>query len=111
MKAEYLFKLLNNASGYPWAKLPAGTVVCDMGSSVGHISMTIARANPGVNVVLQDLPKVMEQAKSFWSQNASDLVEKNRVQFVPFDFLKDPPVAGCDYYYVSDGLRCSHSSL
>lgn len=72
-----------------------------MGSSVGHISMDIARANPGVSIVLQDFANVLEQAQSFFHENAPDVLENDRVRFVPFDFLKDSPVAGCDYYYVS----------
>lgn len=27
-------------------------------------------------------------------------IEQQRVQFVPFDFLKDVAVEGCDFYYV-----------
>lgn len=88
--------------GFPWKDLPSGTTICDLGGGVGYIGLDIARHNPGVHVVLQDLTDTVAQGEEFWKANAPDIVQEGRVQFVPVDFFKESPVAGCDYYYVSE---------
>ncbi|TCD65877.1 hypothetical protein EIP91_002036 [Steccherinum ochraceum] len=86
--------------GYPWQDIPAGSTLCDVGGGFGHISMNIARLNPGLRVVLQDLPSNVEPAKALWQAQASDIIQAGKIEFVPIDFFKDIPVAGCDYYYM-----------
>lgn len=51
-------------------------------------------------VVVQDLPPTTDQAKAFWNDTAPDFVKEKRVEFIPFDFLKDDAAPGCDIYYV-----------
>ena len=81
---------------------------------MGYIALEIARLNPGMHVVLQDTNEVIEQGKEFWKRNAPEMLEQGRVKFVPFDFFKEPPIAGCDYYYVSresiSDMRTLHQS-
>jgi hypothetical protein len=36
----------------------------------------------------------------YWAQDYPLAHAENRVNFVPFDFLKEPPVKGQDIYYV-----------
>ncbi|TCD60509.1 hypothetical protein EIP91_009955 [Steccherinum ochraceum] len=92
--------------GFPWNNLPPETSVCDLGSGIGYISLDIMRLNPGVRIVLQDLEETIEHAKAFWQDNAHEAVSEGRVRFVPVDFFKEPPVAGCDIYYIK---QCIHN--
>ena len=48
---------------YPWASLPAGTRVCDIGGGRGHVSMALLDAHAHLRVVVQDLPNVIEDAE------------------------------------------------
>ncbi|KAI0081920.1 S-adenosyl-L-methionine-dependent methyltransferase [Panus rudis PR-1116 ss-1] len=86
--------------GYPWEKLSHGTTVCDLGGGMGHVSMHILKATPQLQVVLQDLPATIEEAKGFWLKSAPELVEKHRVRFASVDFLKQSPVPDCDIYFL-----------
>lgn len=88
------------ALGYPWDKVPPGTLVCDLGGGLGDMSMHIAKMNPNISVVVQDTEDTVNQAIGYWNGHAPELVEAKRVDFLPLDFLKDTPVKGCDYYYV-----------
>ncbi|KAI0081993.1 S-adenosyl-L-methionine-dependent methyltransferase [Panus rudis PR-1116 ss-1] len=85
---------------YPWKDLPEGTVLCDVGSGLGRMSMQVAKAHPHIRVVLQDVPAVLEQAKTTWEQEAPELVAQGRVEYIPLDFLNESPKAGCDVYYL-----------
>lgn len=66
--------------------------------------MHIAKSFPQsrFSLVVQDLPLTIEHAKAYWDDNAPDLVNDGRVKFVPFDFLKEDAVPGCDIYYVGN---------
>lgn len=88
-------------TGFPWRNLSSGTTVCDLGAGVGFTSMELARTNPGIRIVLQDVNNVVQEAKLVWREVAADIVDQGRVEFVPTDFLKESPVANCDIYYVS----------
>ena len=63
--------------------------------------MHFAKACPQLHVTLQDSPSTIEQAKTLWKSTAPDIVNEGRVDFAPIDFLKESPVKGCDYYFVS----------
>ncbi|CAL1708127.1 unnamed protein product [Somion occarium] len=86
--------------GFPWKDLPQGTAVCDVGGGIGHIAMHFAKACPQIRVILQDLPPTVEQAKQFWKDTATDIVDQGRVSFVPIDFIKQSPVPEQDIYYL-----------
>ena len=90
----------NSFSGFPWKALPEGTVICDVGGGKGHVSMHIAKNYGQINVVLQDLPHVLVDARPFWDETAHDIVRHGRVKFIPLDFLKEDAAGECDVYYV-----------
>lgn len=86
---------------FPWKELGKGATVCDVGGGVGNITMQLAKAYPELQLILQDLPARVKQAQSeVWPRKCPEAIEENRVQFVPMDFLKGPPVEGCNIYYV-----------
>ncbi|CAL1708128.1 unnamed protein product [Somion occarium] len=100
-----VLKLDSIVNGFTWRSQPEGMTVCDIGGGVGHVSMHIIKACPQLRVVLQDLPATIEEAKRFWKESVPTLVTDGRVEFVPLDFLKGSPVAGCDFYFIKNVLH------
>lgn len=98
MKAMGLV-LGSNASleNFPWANF---STVCDVGSGFGSFSIPLSKKFPKLKLTLQDLPATMEQARDVWNRDAPEAVQSGRAEFVPIDFLKVPPVAGKDIYYL-----------
>lgn len=52
--------LLCGGVGFPWHKLPDGSVVVDVGGGIGSTSMLLANAFPHLRFVIQDRPPVVE---------------------------------------------------
>ena len=50
-------------AAYRWDTLPEGAVVVDIGSGIGTVSYPLAEAYPHLQIVNQDLPSVIENAK------------------------------------------------
>ncbi|KIK62301.1 hypothetical protein GYMLUDRAFT_242974 [Collybiopsis luxurians FD-317 M1] len=90
---------------YPWAAQPTETTFCDVGGGNGWVSIGLVRAHPHIKVVLQDQPQVIEMAKQLWAKEYPSAIEQGKVEFVPFDFLKDTAVEGCDFYYLRSILH------
>ncbi|KAK3689903.1 S-adenosyl-L-methionine-dependent methyltransferase [Podospora appendiculata] len=78
---------------YPWGDLGSGTVV-DVGGSTGFVSHALARKFPLLKLIVQDLPPVIEKAKS---QAPPELAD--RVSYMAHDFLTPQPVRGADVYF------------
>ena len=79
--------------GFDWASLGNGLVV-DVGGSHGLVSMDIARGFPSLRFIVQDLPKVIEDAKMKVPAELAD-----RVTFMAHDMFTEQPVKGADVYY------------
>ncbi|KAL0563818.1 hypothetical protein V5O48_018241 [Marasmius crinis-equi] len=79
-------------NNFPWGTMPRGTTLCDVGSGVGTVPLSIAKAHPHLHVTLQDLPEPLEQARMLWSSELPEAVETEKVEFVKVDFLKETPV-------------------
>ncbi|KAJ6544755.1 S-adenosyl-L-methionine-dependent methyltransferase [Mycena vulgaris] len=90
---------------FPWASLPAGTVICDVGGGNGHATVMLLNAFPQLKIMVQDLPGVVEQGKEFVSTEIKDIALRDRVQYVPLDFFKGSPVRDCDFYYLRHVLH------
>ena len=79
--------------GFNWASLGNGLIV-DVGGSHGLVSMDIAREFPSLRFIVQDLPKVIEDAKK---KVPAELAE--RVTFMAHDMFTEQPVKDADVYY------------
>ncbi|KAF9260951.1 S-adenosyl-L-methionine-dependent methyltransferase [Marasmius fiardii PR-910] len=92
---------------FQWEKMSPGTTFCDIGSGVGTIPLSIAKAHPHLRITLQDLPEPLEQAKFVWSTELPEALKSGneRIQFIPLDFLKAVPVVGQDVYYMKHILH------
>lgn len=86
------------------ARLPvgdagAGSVVVDVAGNVGHCSIPIARANPAVKIVVQDLPKIVARgADPATSVIPAEL--RHRFTFMEHDFYAPQPVKGAAVYFL-----------
>ena len=69
-------------SGYPWSNLAENSTVVDMGGSEGHVSLTIAKANPHLKLVVQDLSEVIDKISI-----SKYVSEGHRIQFMVHDFF------------------------
>ncbi|KZT25591.1 O-methyltransferase [Neolentinus lepideus HHB14362 ss-1] len=77
--------------GYDWASLTSDDLIVDVGGGAGMPSMHIARANPNVNIVIQEREQVAEQGKQFWSQTYPDALNSGRVSFQVHEFFGPQP--------------------
>ncbi|KAI4173138.1 MAG: hypothetical protein LQ343_003065 [Gyalolechia ehrenbergii] len=78
---------------FDWSSLGNGLVV-DVGGSHGLVSQDIAREFPALTFVVQDLPKVIEDAKAKVPAELAD-----RVTFMAHDMSTEQPVKNADVYY------------
>ncbi|KIJ34900.1 hypothetical protein M422DRAFT_782646 [Sphaerobolus stellatus SS14] len=85
---------------YAWENVSENATLCDVGGNKGHMILDLMKKYPKLKAVIQDLPTVLKQAKEYWAKENPQAVEKQRVEFVPIDFLKEPPVPNCDFYYL-----------
>ncbi|KIJ34904.1 hypothetical protein M422DRAFT_262863 [Sphaerobolus stellatus SS14] len=85
---------------YAWENVLENATLCDVGGSSGHMVLDLMKEYPKLKAIIQDLPPVVEQAKEFWTKENPQAIEKQRVEFVPLDFLKETPVPNCDFYYL-----------
>ncbi|CAK5272568.1 unnamed protein product [Mycena citricolor] len=93
-------------SAYPWLACAPNPTVCDLGGGVGAMSILLARAYPKLRIMLQDLPDRMVQARDVvWPAECPEALEQGRVEFRAVDFLVEPPVPGCDVYYMKNILH------
>ncbi|KAJ6571673.1 S-adenosyl-L-methionine-dependent methyltransferase [Mycena capillaripes] len=93
-------------SAYPWSDLGPGATVCDLGGGVGAMAIELARAHLRLQLKLQDLPDRMIQAENVvWPAECPEAIRENRVEFKAIDFFVEPPIAGCDVYYLKNILH------
>ncbi|KAG8630305.1 hypothetical protein KVT40_001924 [Elsinoe batatas] len=78
--------------GYPWAELGQAKIV-DVGGSAGFMSVALAKAHPGLSLVVQDYKHTVEEGQK---QLPKDLV--GRVDFVPHNFFDPQPTKEADIY-------------
>ncbi|CAO2658327.1 Nn.00g060500.m01.CDS01 [Neocucurbitaria sp. VM-36] len=77
---------------FPWDRVSKGKVI-DVGGGSGHMSVSLARAFPNLELIVQDSLTMLSSA----SQNDfSDL--NGRVTFMPHDFFTPQPVSGAAAY-------------
>ncbi|KAJ7482294.1 S-adenosyl-L-methionine-dependent methyltransferase [Mycena galericulata] len=91
---------------YPWAALPADTVITDVGGGNGHVTVGLLKVFPHLKVVVQDLPSVVEEGRGIVEKDTElSVALKQRVEFIPLDFFKETPVKGSDIYYIRHVLH------
>nr|GAT49961.1 S-adenosyl-L-methionine-dependent methyltransferase [Mycena chlorophos] len=85
-------------NAYPWATLPQGSRVVDVGGGVGTSCLTLAREFPGLKLVNQDLPGVIKQAGEVWNNKMPDALKSGQVVLQAHDFFTPQPQNDADVF-------------
>lgn len=77
---------------YPYAQLPAGSRVVDVGGGSGHITAPIAKQHPHLKFILQDSPDTIAYGKSIYGSEGLPIAWQTT------DFLKEQQEKGARVY-------------
>ncbi|KAF4965647.1 hypothetical protein FSARC_6584 [Fusarium sarcochroum] len=80
---------------FDWKSLGQAKVV-DIGGSSGSTSIMLATAFPGLNLVIEDLPEPISNARSRVSELPEDVT--SRIEILEYDFFTPQPVKHADVY-------------
>ncbi|KAH9994290.1 S-adenosyl-L-methionine-dependent methyltransferase [Russula vinacea] len=78
--------------GYDWELLPEGSLVVDVGGSVGAQSLTLAKHYQQLRFVIQDRESVLGDATNYWKRNMPNALESGRVKIQGQNFFDPQPV-------------------
>ncbi|KAI5370385.1 Putative O-methyltransferase domain, FAD-binding domain, O-methyltransferase COMT-type [Septoria linicola] len=93
--------LQHAVTGFDWASLPEGAKVVDVGGSLGHGSLAIAKQHTHLSFVVQDLPETIAGArKELAEQQSLDSSIESRIKFMEHDFFGPQPVHDADVYFL-----------
>ncbi|KAM0438573.1 hypothetical protein ACHAPT_001325 [Fusarium lateritium] len=80
---------------FDWKALGEAKVV-DVGGSSGSTATTLAIAYPKLNLVVEDLPGPIKNARSRVLELSEDV--RSRIEILDYDFFTPQPVKGADVY-------------
>ncbi|CAF1015960.1 unnamed protein product [Rotaria magnacalcarata] len=61
---------------------------CDIGGATGCLAITACKANPNLQAIIFDLPRIEKHAVQYINQTSADI--RNRIIFQSGDFFRDP---------------------
>jgi len=77
---------------YDWKQFKEGDTIIDVGGGIGHIGVWISElVKPGVKIIIQDRPSVIEQGKA---------IHGHIVDLQPHNFFEPQPIKGATVYYL-----------
>ncbi|KAF8177344.1 S-adenosyl-L-methionine-dependent methyltransferase [Mycena galopus ATCC 62051] len=79
---------------YDWGRLPAQSVVVDVGGGVGTACLALAAKFPELRFVVQDLEPVIEQGKTIWNNKMPSAISSGQVTLQVHDFFAPQPQTG-----------------
>lgn len=82
--------------GFPWAALPEGALVVDVGGGSGTASVAVATAHPTFRLVVQDQAVPIENAKKAHAELQAAVARRIRLE--EHDFFGPQPVVDADVY-------------
>ncbi|KAJ4292103.1 hypothetical protein N0V88_005730 [Collariella sp. IMI 366227] len=77
------------ARAYAWEKLPAGSLVVDIGGGIGHVSAAVAREHGQLNFQIQDFAGLAGESKMMMEKSGVS----ERISFEPHSFFEPQPHA------------------
>ncbi|KAI0045354.1 S-adenosyl-L-methionine-dependent methyltransferase [Auriscalpium vulgare] len=86
--------------GFDWKSLKEGSVVVDVGGSVGAVALILAKAFPHLKYVVEDLEPVALDAQKFWAIQAPELVSSGQVTVQAQDFFQPQVVKQASVYFM-----------
>ncbi|KAA1472746.1 S-adenosyl-L-methionine-dependent methyltransferase, partial [Dentipellis sp. KUC8613] len=76
---------------FPFASLPDGALVVDVGGGIGSTSMLLAERFKGLRFVIQDREAVCKLGRDAWRARCPELLEEGRAVFQVHDFFTPQP--------------------
>ncbi len=78
---------------FPWDKLPADSVIVDVGGGIGSVSVQLAEAYPHLRFIVQDREQTLALAPKILGATHKDLLDSGRVLFQAQDFFAAQPAS------------------
>ncbi|KAF8206050.1 O-methyltransferase-domain-containing protein [Mycena galopus ATCC 62051] len=85
---------------FPWASLPEGAVVVDVGGGIGSAALLLGQKHPHLRVIVQDLPEVAANAQKSWGVQFPEVHQSGRVTFEGHDFFSPQPVHNASVFFL-----------
>ncbi|RDX43035.1 O-methyltransferase [Lentinus brumalis] len=76
---------------FPWDKLPADSIIVDVGGGIGSVSVQLAEAYPHLRFIVQDREQTLALAPKILGATHKDLLDSGRVLFQAQDFFTSQP--------------------
>lgn len=86
--------------GLEWGKLPKGSTVVDVGGGIGTYMAPLAENFPELKIVVQDLPKTIQNAHEFWAETNPQAVAEKRVSLEEQSFFDAQPERDVDVFFM-----------
>ncbi|KAJ6461735.1 O-methyltransferase [Mycena sanguinolenta] len=86
--------------GFPWASLPEGAVVVDVGGGIGSAALLLGQMHPHLRVIVQDLPEVAANAQKSWEVQFPEVHRSGQVTFEGHDFFTPQPVRNASVFFL-----------
>ncbi|KAL0059267.1 hypothetical protein AAF712_013991 [Marasmius tenuissimus] len=90
---------------YDWQKLPAGSLVVDVGGGIGSVTHNIIKSYPDLKFVVQDLPGVVEDGKKWWSSNMPEAISSGQITLQAHDFFTPQPQKNATVFMIKQILH------
>ncbi|KAH9475963.1 4-O-methyltransferase 1 [Psilocybe cubensis] len=90
---------------FSWEDLDKGSVIVDVGGGIGTAMLPLARRYPNFDIVIQDLPIVIEEGTKFWSQNLPDAVANGNIKLHAHNFFDEQPIKNASVFYLRHVLH------
>ncbi|KDR83075.1 hypothetical protein GALMADRAFT_263497 [Galerina marginata CBS 339.88] len=90
---------------FDWEGLPSGAVVVDVGGGVGTSSLFLAKTFPELQVIVQDLPGVIQEAEKLWVKELPGAVESGRLKIEVQDFFEPQPQRKVSVFFMKQILH------
>ncbi|RMZ82908.1 hypothetical protein DV736_g6630, partial [Chaetothyriales sp. CBS 134916] len=86
------------SSGFDWKSLGRDAKVVDIAGNYGQSSVDIAKANPALTIVVQDLPNIVAQARAQKAHNIPGPLQAN-FSFEVHDMFEPQSITDADVYF------------
>ncbi|KAF7353515.1 S-adenosyl-L-methionine-dependent methyltransferase [Mycena sanguinolenta] len=85
---------------FPWASLPEGAVIVDVGGGIGSAALLLGQKYPHLRVIVQDLPEVAANAQKNWQIQFPEVHQSGQVTFEGHDFFTPQPVRNASVFFL-----------
>jgi len=99
MKGTLNVSPMNILDAFDWKSVTDGVVV-DVGGGIGSSSLLLAREYPNLNVVIQDIERVIKDGYAFWQREYPEPLADGRVTLQAHDFFGPQPVKNAAVFFL-----------